>query len=601
MADKLILTISGEDSDLGDRNVPFAEHYTINCSQEVDITVTETLDSVIRLRSYTASANSEQTANIEMSGLSQGQHTLTITATASEVSVTRVLTFTLPVTYLSPIDADLGDKGEKFTVPYMAKTYSGAELQVTEKLDGEIHREYTAVSGEAQEMTVNTEKLVDTEHTVEIIATGDGETKSAKSVFRVAPIVLSDGGSIQEMQGADGKAVYPATVAKAVMLADGKSVEAKFNMVDMLRETRVRGIESLTIEKIKASTNWIAPKAAGQLFRVFCVGGGGGGGAGKSEKCGGGGGGSGHIEILDLVIAEGEEIAVVCGAGGAGASSSDLTLPGADGGVTSFGELLSAEGGKGGRSASQSGYGKGGDGEAGGGGGGGGSNTGVGYAASAGNGRRYGGGGGGGGSTYTSAVGVGGNGGEYSGGGGGGGARKGSSVGAAGGIGGKFGASGGKRANGGDSPHAIAVGAVYALFSEYATDKANGVGGVGNNNLDSYGYPGSGGGGGYHGNGGNGSVGGGGGGGFYGDGGAGTAGGGGGGGGFFGNGGTTGAGGGGGFFCDGGNGYYSSSAYTGGGGGGGGFFSSGGAADTYSGGAGGNGGVLIMYFKEDEE
>jgi len=58
------------------------------------------------------------------------------------------------------------------------------------------------VSGEAQEMTVNTEKLIDIEHEIEIIATGDGETKSAKSVFRVAPIVLSDGGTVQELQDA---------------------------------------------------------------------------------------------------------------------------------------------------------------------------------------------------------------------------------------------------------------------------------------------------------------------------------------------------------------------------------------------------------------
>lgn len=565
MADELILSISGEDRDLGDRNVPFTENYTINCNQETDITVTETLDSVVQIRSYTASANSEQTANIEMSGLSQGQHTLTITATASEVSVTRVLTFTLPVTYLSPIDADLGDKGEKFTVPYMAKTYSGAELQITEKLDGEIHREYTAVSGQPQEMTVNTEKLVDTEHTVEIIATGDGETKSAKSVFRAAPIVLSDGGSIQEMQGADGKAVYPATVAKAVMMTNGKSVERTF-------ADTVRDVSDLVIVKVRDSKTWVAPKAAGQFFRVYCVGGGGSGG-GKGSY-GGGGGGSGYISIADLVIPVGTEIEVVCGAGGAAVAAQSS---GRDGGATIFGEYLSAEGGKKGKyNSSSSVGGDGGDGEAGGGAGG--------YGASGGNGRTYGGGGGGG---YG---GKGGNGGTYGGGGGTGGNN------GYFGKGGTYGGNGGDHSNLAEPGQDVPVAYIDVLFDvrRGMVDSAAGVtvagkGGSGGGGVHSVGGtnadgPG-GGGGGFCGNGGNSaSTSPGGGGGFCGNGGAGS-------------GYSCGGGGGGGFYCNGGNG---NQGY---GGGGGGFFSDGGNSGGTNGpsGAGGNGGVLIMYFKEDEE
>ena len=559
MADELILSISGEDRDLGDRNVPFTENYTINCNQETDITVTETLDSVVQIRSYTASANSEQTANIEMSGLSQGQHTLTITATASEVSVTRVLTFTLPVTYLSPIDADLGDKGEKFTVPYMAKTYSGAELQVTEKLDGEIHREYTAVSGEAQEMTVNTEKLVDTEHTVEIIATGDGETKSARSVFRVAPIVLSDGGSIQEMQGADGKAVYPATVAKAVMMTNGKSVERTF-------ADTVRDISDLVIVKVRASKTWVAPEAAGQLFRVYCVGGGGSGG-GKGNV-GGGGGGSGYISVADLVISEGSPVEIVCGAGGASSTGS-----GKRGGTTSFGDYLSAEGGYGGAYTSAM-AGNGGNGSAGGGSSG---IDGIG-----GNGDIYGGGGGG----YDR----GGNGGVYGGGGG-------SSSSGVAGTGGTYGGSGGVgKTNGEPGDDSAPVNYLDVLFDplRITQNSSGGVNGGGS---------GGGGGGGVHSRGGNTSSGfPAGGGGFCGNGGDGSGTACGGGGGFCGNGGDGsgyggGGGGGGGFYCNGGNG---DQGY---GGGGGGFFSDGGASAGTNGpsGAGGNGGVLIMYFKEDEE
>jgi len=584
MADELILTISGEDGDLGDRNVPFTENYTVNCNQATDITVTETLDSVVQIRSYTASANSEQTANIEMSGLSQGQHTLTITATVGEVSVTRTLTFTLPVTYLSPIDADLGDKGERFTIPYMAKTYSGAELQVTEKLDGEIHREYTAVSGEAQEMTVNTEKLIDIEHEIEIIATGDGETKSAKSVFRVAPIVLSDGGTVQELQDADGNPVYPATIAKAVMMASGKSVEKTFAGLPP------DFYEYLLFDIIRVSGVWTAPKAKNQAFRVFCVGGGGGGGDGTLSSSRGGGGGGGYVSIADLRIPEGTQVSVVCGAGGGA---------GGDGGATSFGDYLSAEGGKKGTYAKEAnGGGSGGNGGSGGGSAGG----------TAGNGSDYGGGGGAAvAKEDKTSVSKGGDGGLYGGGGGAGG--HGSLYVGTGGSGGAYGGNGGGRKSPGqNAKERLSVSIVDALFDCTALrNSGNYTGGSISSVANSYG---GGGGAGVKSDGGTGGrYSGGGGGGFGGRGGNGADYGGGGGGGFFGNGGNganRGGGGGGGFFCKGGNGFSSSVVSSaGGGGGGGGFFSDGG--DSYDGsslcygGKGGDGGVLIMYFKEDDE
>lgn len=588
MADKLILTISGEDSDLGDRNVPFAEHYTINCSQEVDITVTETLDSVIQLRSYTASANSEQTARIEMGGLSQGQHTLTITATVGDVSVTRTLAFTLPVTYLSPLDAHLGDKGERFTIPYMAKTYSGAELQITEMLDGEIRREYTALSGAEQEMTVGTEKLIDIEHEIEIIATGDGETKSAKTKFRVAPIVLSDGGTVQEMQDSNGDPVYPATIAKAVMMASGKSVEESFT------DLPPNFYEYLLFDRIGVSGVWTAPKAKKQAFRVFCVGGGGGGGNGGSGSLSsgrGGGGGGGYVSIADLTFPEGTQVSVVCGAGGGA---------GGDGGATSFGDYLSAEGGKKGTNATQAnGGGSGGNGGSGGGSAGG----------TAGNGSDYGGGGGAAvAKEDKTSVSKGGDGGLYSGGGGAGGHG---SLYGTGGSGGAYGGNGGGRKSPGqNAKERLSVSIVDALFDCTALRNSGNYAG-GSISSSTYKYGGGGGAGAKSDGGTGGQYSGGGGGGFGGNGGNGGYYGGGGGGGFFGRGGNGGngsgggGGGGGGFFCKGGNGFSSAiSSSTGSGGGGGGLFSDGeDGYDTSSycyGGKGGDGGVLIMYFKEED-
>ena len=53
-------------------------------------------------------------------------------------------------------------------------------------------------------------------------------------------------------------------------------------------------IRLIKIEKITTSQTWTAPKAKGQLFKVFAVGGGG-RGNGNSGGSGGGGGGCPHI------------------------------------------------------------------------------------------------------------------------------------------------------------------------------------------------------------------------------------------------------------------------------------------------------------------
>ena len=54
-------------------------------------------------------------------------------------------------------------------------------------------------------------------------------------------------------------------------------------------------IRLIKIEKITTSQTWIAPKAKGQLFKVFAVGGGGRG----NGNSGGGGGGCPHIRTDD--------------------------------------------------------------------------------------------------------------------------------------------------------------------------------------------------------------------------------------------------------------------------------------------------------------
>lgn len=340
----------------------------------------------------------------------------------------------------------------------------------------------------------------------------------------------------------------------------------------------VKNVKNLVIEKITASKTWVAPKAVGQSFRVYAVGGGGGGGTDDTYTSGyyygAGGGGSGYVEIEEVTIPEETEVTVTVGAGG---------QPDNDGGNTSFGSYVTANGGKHGQKTT----GIGGDGGAGGGGGAPTFSTGdLQYTYGAGgNGGKYGGGGGGGRTsvTGTESTGDGGDGGMY--GGGGGGAGPSPNYGLPG-TGGAYGGNGGKYGGQASEDGTQATFRwLLDLLMQSFTD--NGFAGGTRNN---------GGGGGYGSRGGNGSAttGGGGGGGFGGAGGEGNTGGGGG-GGYFGAGGKGGnvsdgkygGGGGGGFFCNGADGL------THAGGGGGGFFA------NATNGTGANGGVMLVYFKEE--
>ena len=364
--------------------------------------------------------------------------------------------------------------------------------------------------------------------------------------------------------------------AKLGTKSDKTETDALFNKLV------TQNMKNLVVQTIGASQTWIAPKAADQLFKVFCVGGGGGGGAGYNttglSDIGGGGGGSGYIEIATLKIGQKTEIDIICGAGGSGGlgSSSD----GENGGDTQFGALLTAKGGSGGKrgTSTDGGYGgNGGSGAAGGGGGAGGSelkNT-PSAGGNGGNGSLC--GGGGAGATHTTS--------------------DGNAELAAAGSGGVHGGNGGSASARSRAPKLFAEKLLDVLFQidmlnvglnnmrlSGITNKETGYGEGGTGGAGGLNYTntysaseivteGCGGGGGYCGNGGDGH----------------SLGGSGGGGGYCGNGGNGyyGGGGGGGFFCDGGN-----SGNTVGGGGGG-FFCDG------NGSAGGTGGVLIMYIKEE--
>lgn len=95
-----------------------------------------------------------------------------------------------------------------------------------------------------------------------------------------------------------------------------------------------RGGGYLNHVEITTSTTWTVPENVKEIF-VQVFGGGGSGG-------GGGGGGGGYMNFGVFTVTPGTSYAITIGAGGSGSA----TYYGQNGGKTSFGELLSADGGQ---------------------------------------------------------------------------------------------------------------------------------------------------------------------------------------------------------------------------------------------------------------
>ena len=97
------------------------------------------------------------------------------------------------------------------------------------------------------------------------------------------------------------------------------------------------------VEEITASKQWTVPQGVTEIeVRLF---GGGGGGSGGAIYASGGGGGGGHMAFGTFTVTPGTTYQITIGAGGQGISN---TEPAYAGGTTTFGSLLSADGGQGG-------------------------------------------------------------------------------------------------------------------------------------------------------------------------------------------------------------------------------------------------------------
>lgn len=219
--------ISGEDKDLGARPKNFTIDYSVSTPNGSDITVTESINDII-IRTYAAQSGEAQTMEVSAEGLSLGQHSITITAESDlNEMADRIYAFTVPTAWLNHGYTELGDKTGDFSIDYMPESFSGEDVTVTEYLDGVKQRRYTSASGTEQSMSISMKTLVDCRHIATIVAEADGEIYAPVFSFNIPTLTLSDGGTVQEFQDHEGKPVFPATRANAVMTTNGKSVERR--------------------------------------------------------------------------------------------------------------------------------------------------------------------------------------------------------------------------------------------------------------------------------------------------------------------------------------------------------------------------------------
>ena len=154
-------TISGSDSNLGDKTQAFSIEYTVNDADPGDtLTVTEklngttirTINSAVRNQKYYFDINTSMFANLSL----YDTNTITITVSDGTLSATRTYTFrktnTAPVINYTGSD-NLGIISSKPTIRYTVTDAEGDDITITERLNHKVLQTYTVSSG--TECTVN--------------------------------------------------------------------------------------------------------------------------------------------------------------------------------------------------------------------------------------------------------------------------------------------------------------------------------------------------------------------------------------------------------------------------------------------------------------
>ena len=124
--------------------------------------------------------------------------------------------------------SDMGDKPAPFdfvfSVSVTGQTSVDA-IDVTVTLDGENIYTGTPNSGVEVTLPIDTRIMSATEHTIEVAASKTNYTAaSAAYTFEIPAVELPDGGISEILENSEGKTVFPLTLARYVIGADGRDV-----------------------------------------------------------------------------------------------------------------------------------------------------------------------------------------------------------------------------------------------------------------------------------------------------------------------------------------------------------------------------------------
>lgn len=185
-------TISGSNSNLGDKNVGFQIPYTVNDSDGDPLTVTEKLGTEVLRTINNASKGEELTIDITSEKLYtlglNSVNTITIEVSDGKGGVAyRSYTFkrTNTAPTISGVDESIGNVTGSFSKNYIVSDVEGDIVVVTEKINDEIIRSYSAELGAEQTITLPQDvwyRLENGNHSLKIEAV-DGNFATSIRVF----------------------------------------------------------------------------------------------------------------------------------------------------------------------------------------------------------------------------------------------------------------------------------------------------------------------------------------------------------------------------------------------------------------------------------
>ena len=148
-------TISGSDSNLGDKTKPFNVTFTVNDTDSRDTlsiscalngTTYKNISNAVRNQQYTFEINSSMFSNLGINST----NTIKITVSDGKVSATRTYTFrktnTAPVINYTG-NNNLGVINSKPTIKYTVTDAEGDQITITERLNGKVLQTYTVNAG----------------------------------------------------------------------------------------------------------------------------------------------------------------------------------------------------------------------------------------------------------------------------------------------------------------------------------------------------------------------------------------------------------------------------------------------------------------------